>query len=250
VAQAVRAGGSGSPGLGGFRCRCRLCWSVVVCCPLILSCRTPHPTLTPLTVPCLVNLNHPQNHPRPQPPSGMQFMLAIMGRLLELGPDAVMGDVVHEMYHATLHRWHGWVASSAFTVGCDEETESLPVSASPLPGLHCGFVTQATKPKLTTPQPNSTAPRRWPSTLSPHARPSSTAWPAAATARRRPTRWSSLWSGSRRCCRRSTPSWWVDGCWLWLVRWLVDWVVDCLASREGCLNARAVQQQLVLTSPI
>jgi hypothetical protein len=42
-------------------------------------------------------------------------MLAIMKRLLD-DPAASMSDVVYETYHATLHRWHGFLASSAFNV--------------------------------------------------------------------------------------------------------------------------------------
>jgi dihydroxyacetone kinase len=45
-------------------------------------------------------------------------MLAIMKRLLD-DPQVSMSDVVYESYHATLHRWHGFIASSAFKVrGC------------------------------------------------------------------------------------------------------------------------------------
>ncbi|WIA32266.1 hypothetical protein OEZ86_003112 [Tetradesmus obliquus] len=45
----------------------------------------------------------------------LEFMLAIMKRLLE-EPGATMSDVVYETYNATLHRWHGFIASSAFNV--------------------------------------------------------------------------------------------------------------------------------------
>jgi hypothetical protein len=46
----------------------------------------------------------------------MEFMLAIMAALQER-PDAAMSDVVGEIYHKTIHRWHGFLTSSAFTVG-------------------------------------------------------------------------------------------------------------------------------------
>lgn len=45
----------------------------------------------------------------------MEFMLAIIRRLQEL-PQAPMSDVTYDMYHATLHRWHGFFCSSAFSV--------------------------------------------------------------------------------------------------------------------------------------
>lgn len=45
----------------------------------------------------------------------LEFMMAIMGRLLEQ-PDMSMSEVVYEQYHATLARWHGFWASSAFNV--------------------------------------------------------------------------------------------------------------------------------------
>ncbi|KIY92705.1 hypothetical protein MNEG_15258 [Monoraphidium neglectum] len=45
----------------------------------------------------------------------MEFMLAIMAALQER-PDAAMSDVVGEIYHKTIHRWHGFLTSSAFTV--------------------------------------------------------------------------------------------------------------------------------------
>ncbi|KAF8071222.1 GLTP1 [Scenedesmus sp. PABB004] len=45
----------------------------------------------------------------------LEFMMAIMQRLLA-DPGASMSDVVYETYHATLHRWHGFIASSAFNV--------------------------------------------------------------------------------------------------------------------------------------
>ncbi|GBF93994.1 hypothetical protein Rsub_06243 [Raphidocelis subcapitata] len=47
---------------------------------------------------------------------GMEFMLAIMRRLLELPEDAAMADVVQEQYAKTLRRWHGMLCSSAFSV--------------------------------------------------------------------------------------------------------------------------------------
>lgn len=47
---------------------------------------------------------------------GMEFMLAIITRLVELPPTADMRDVVAEQYAATLRRWHGRLASSAFSV--------------------------------------------------------------------------------------------------------------------------------------
>jgi Ca2+:H+ antiporter len=45
----------------------------------------------------------------------MEFMVAIVKGLLER-PDATLSAIVHDCYHATLHRWHGWLASSAFAV--------------------------------------------------------------------------------------------------------------------------------------
>jgi hypothetical protein len=45
----------------------------------------------------------------------MEFMMAIMGRLLEK-PEMSMSEVVYEQYHATLAQWHGFWASSAFNV--------------------------------------------------------------------------------------------------------------------------------------
>lgn len=45
----------------------------------------------------------------------MEFMVAIMRRLEE-APDATMSEVVYDMYYATLHQWHGFIASSAFSV--------------------------------------------------------------------------------------------------------------------------------------
>jgi hypothetical protein len=45
----------------------------------------------------------------------LEFMMAIMGRLLEK-PEMGMSEVVYEQYHATLARWHGFWASSAFNV--------------------------------------------------------------------------------------------------------------------------------------
>lgn len=45
----------------------------------------------------------------------LEFMMAIMGRLLEK-PEMSMSEVVYEQYHATLSRWHGFWASSAFNV--------------------------------------------------------------------------------------------------------------------------------------
>jgi hypothetical protein len=47
----------------------------------------------------------------------MEFMLAILQQLLELPEDADMAGVVHEQYKRTLHRWHGMLCSSAFSVG-------------------------------------------------------------------------------------------------------------------------------------
>lgn len=41
--------------------------------------------------------------------------MAIMNRLLQK-PDMTMSEVVYEQYHATLARWHGFWASSAFNV--------------------------------------------------------------------------------------------------------------------------------------
>lgn len=45
----------------------------------------------------------------------LEFMMAIMGRLLEK-PEMGLSEVVYEQYHATLSRWHGFWASSAFNV--------------------------------------------------------------------------------------------------------------------------------------
>lgn len=47
----------------------------------------------------------------------LEFMMAIMGRLLEK-PEMSMSEVVYEQYHATLSQWHGFWASSAFNVSC------------------------------------------------------------------------------------------------------------------------------------
>lgn len=47
---------------------------------------------------------------------GMEFMLAILARLLELPPGASMTEVTREQYNATIHKWHGFLASSAFGV--------------------------------------------------------------------------------------------------------------------------------------
>jgi hypothetical protein len=48
-------------------------------------------------------------------PSAMEFMIAIL-RGLQAHPEASMSDVVYEQYYATLNRWHGFLASSAFSV--------------------------------------------------------------------------------------------------------------------------------------
>lgn len=45
----------------------------------------------------------------------LEFMMAIMKRLLD-DPEVSMSDVVYQTYHATLHQWHGFLASSAFSV--------------------------------------------------------------------------------------------------------------------------------------
>eukprot|EP00775_Hariotina_reticulata_P013032 gene13032-13161_t len=45
----------------------------------------------------------------------LEFMTAIMRELLDK-PDRSMSDVVSDTYYATLHRWHGFLASSAFHV--------------------------------------------------------------------------------------------------------------------------------------
>lgn len=46
---------------------------------------------------------------------GGEFLLRIMADLLRR-PNDTMGAVVYDAYHATLHRWHGMLASSAFAV--------------------------------------------------------------------------------------------------------------------------------------
>lgn len=60
---------------------------------------------------------HGPNHlpPPPLPRSGMEFMLSIMGRVLA-DPSAPLAEVTAERYAATLHRWHGFLAASAFNV--------------------------------------------------------------------------------------------------------------------------------------
>eukprot|EP00879_Flechtneria_rotunda_P011766 GHRR01012289.1.p1 GENE.GHRR01012289.1~~GHRR01012289.1.p1 ORF type:complete len:184 (+),score=49.21 GHRR01012289.1:493-1044(+) len=45
----------------------------------------------------------------------MEFMMAIMEKLLD-DPNAALSDVVYEKYYATLNKWHGMLASSAFNV--------------------------------------------------------------------------------------------------------------------------------------
>lgn len=45
----------------------------------------------------------------------LEFMMAIMGRLLEK-PEMSMSEVVYEQYHRTLSKWHGFWATSAFNV--------------------------------------------------------------------------------------------------------------------------------------
>jgi hypothetical protein len=47
--------------------------------------------------------------------SALEFMTAIMGHLLS-EPDKSMSEVVYEQYYATLNKWHGFWASSAFNV--------------------------------------------------------------------------------------------------------------------------------------
>jgi hypothetical protein len=42
-------------------------------------------------------------------------MMAIMSHLLA-EPDKSMSEVVYEQYYATLNKWHGFWASSAFNV--------------------------------------------------------------------------------------------------------------------------------------
>jgi Ca2+:H+ antiporter len=48
-------------------------------------------------------------------PRALEFMMAIMGRLLEK-PEMSMSEVVYEQYHQTLSKWHGFWATSAFNV--------------------------------------------------------------------------------------------------------------------------------------
>ncbi|KAI8468072.1 MAG: putative glycolipid transfer protein [Monoraphidium minutum] len=45
----------------------------------------------------------------------MEFMVSILRRLVE-DPASSMSDAVYDTYYATLHRWHGFLASSAFSV--------------------------------------------------------------------------------------------------------------------------------------
>jgi hypothetical protein len=47
---------------------------------------------------------------------GMEFMLEIMRRVPDSPPDEPFAALVTECYRATIHRWHGWLASSAFNV--------------------------------------------------------------------------------------------------------------------------------------
>jgi hypothetical protein len=66
-------------------------------------------------------------------PRALEFMLAIMKRLLD-DPEASMSDVVYETYHATLHRWHGFIASSAFNVRrchCSHSSSNSGQQAAP-----------------------------------------------------------------------------------------------------------------------
>jgi hypothetical protein len=49
------------------------------------------------------------------PTRALEFMMAIMGRLLEK-PEMSMSEVVYEQYHLTLSKWHGFWATSAFNV--------------------------------------------------------------------------------------------------------------------------------------
>lgn len=47
--------------------------------------------------------------------SALEFMMAIMRELLAQ-PGKTMSEVVYEQYYATLNKWHGFWASSAFNV--------------------------------------------------------------------------------------------------------------------------------------
>lgn len=47
--------------------------------------------------------------------SAMEFMIGILRRLGDQ-PDASLSDIVYETYRATLQRFHGFLASSAFSV--------------------------------------------------------------------------------------------------------------------------------------
>ena len=47
--------------------------------------------------------------------SAMEFMVAIMKGVIDR-PEETLNTVVQENYYATLHQWHGFLASSAFHV--------------------------------------------------------------------------------------------------------------------------------------
>lgn len=71
--------------------------------------------------------------------SALEFMTAIMRQLLA-EPDKSMSEVVYQQYYATLNKWHGFWASSAFNVsfhnGSAGESPLSPTTAGPAGSLH------------------------------------------------------------------------------------------------------------------
>ena len=70
-------------------------------------------------------------------------MVAILRRLMEK-PGATLSEAVYDTYYATLHRWHGFLASSAFSVAF----AFVPARAGFLDTLAGGRFTDATAAEM------------------------------------------------------------------------------------------------------
>ena len=59
----------------------------------------------------------------------MDFLVALFRNLLD-HPDWTMNNAATEAYNSTLKKWHGWIASSAFTVSDEDGLFKHPYSGS------------------------------------------------------------------------------------------------------------------------
>lgn len=80
-------------------------------------------------------LVHPTLLVPPSTNRALEFMMAIMRRLLQK-PEMSMSEVVYEQYHATLAQWHGFWASSAFNVSSRQKGGLTLLRASRTSLLH------------------------------------------------------------------------------------------------------------------